>query len=40
MICRRVVHPLEILLELSFVDLNPYCLMYITYHDSLLTEEC
>ena len=38
-ICRRVVHPLEILLELIFVDLNPYCLTYITYRDSLLTYE-
>ena len=38
-ICRRVVHPLEILLELIFVDLNPYCLTYITYRDSLLTDE-
>ena len=38
-ICRRVVHPLEILLELIFIDLNPYCLTYITYRDSLLTDE-
>ena len=38
-ICRRVVHPLEILLELIFVDLNSYCLSYVTYHDSLLTDE-
>ena len=38
-IWRRVVHPLEILLELIFVDLNPYCLTYITYRDSLLTDE-
>ena len=26
MICRRVVHPLEILLELIFVHLDPHCL--------------
>ena len=26
MICCRVVHPLEILLELIFVHLNPHCL--------------
>ena len=38
-ICRRVVHPLEILLELIFADLNSYCLTYITYRDSLLTDE-
>lgn len=38
-ICRRVVHPLEILLELIFIYLNPYCLTYITYRDSLLTDE-